>query len=45
MLDSDKLYKKLANDPELRKIPLIYIVQVATKVIELIGECLEVNDV
>lgn len=45
MIDADKLYKKLTNDPELRDVPLIYIVMVATKVIDSISECIEVNDV
>lgn len=40
MLDGDKLFKILTENPELNDIPLIHIVSVAKCVIEAINECI-----
>lgn len=41
MLDGGLLFKFITNDPELRGIPLIYVIKIAKSVIEAInsGEC------
>ena len=41
MLDTDKLFKRLINDPDLYEIPFKYIVAVCMSVLRAIndGEC------
>lgn len=42
MLDTNKLFKIITNDPELGNVPIFHIMLVATSVIKAInsGECL-----
>lgn len=47
MLDGDKLFRELANDPTLRGIPIIYITKIAISLIKILndGQCfLELED-
>lgn len=41
MLDGNKLFKWITNDPELKNVPIIYITLVAKSIIKALnsGEC------